>query len=239
MELDVAFLPRAGVTDVAVVIDVLRMTTTATTLLQRGMEELVIVADTRAAIALAGETESLLFGERHGLPYPGFHGGNSPVEHAAVDYAGRSAILCTTNGSKAVEAVNSATHVLLGSIVNAKAVARLALELADERITLVCAGTDGDVSLDDVLGAGCIAVEVLANGGELYLTDAAKIALKMALSPDGVFATLAQSEHASTMRELGFAADVDYAARASTLNLVAKRVAREPSRFAPVAVDPL
>lgn len=119
MELDVAFLPAGDPTDVAVVIDVLRMTTTAAALLAGGMRRLTIVAETDAALAHAASSGALLFGERMGLPYPGFDGGNSPVEHAKRDYGGRSAILCTTNGSKAVGLVAGARHVLLGAIVNA------------------------------------------------------------------------------------------------------------------------
>lgn len=230
MELDVAFTPAGDPRDVAVVIDVLRMTTTAAALLAGGMERLTIVADTADAIAHAGASGALLFGERMGLPYPGFDGGNSPIEHARRDYGGRSAILCTTNGSKAVGVVAGARHVLLGAIVNAPAVARLAVSLAHERITLVCAGTDGAVSLDDVLGAGCIAVEVMRHGG-FEPTDAARIALTVAAGGAGVGATLASAGHAHTLGGLGFAEDVEYAARLGSVAHVARLVGRAPFEF--------
>ncbi len=226
-----AFLPAGEPDDVAVVIDVLRMTTTATALLARGMRQLTIVAETGEALELASATGALLFGERHGLPFPGFHGGNSPVEHSAADYGERSAILCTTNGSRAVEAVQSARHLLLGAIVNARAVARLALELATGSITLVCAGTDDRVSLDDVLGAGCIASEIVAVRPDVRLSDAARIALALAGAPEGIEATLAGSHHAHALRDLGFGDDVEFAAGVSSLDFVAHRTSRGPSRF--------
>lgn len=231
MKLDVAFLPAGDPRDVAVVIDVLRMTTTAAALLGRGMRRLTIVAGTDEALELSATTGALLFGERNGLPLPGFHGGNSPVEHLDTDYGEQSAILCTTNGSKAVEAVPNARHLLLGAIVNARAVARVALELATESITLVCAGTDGVVSLDDVLGAGCIASEIVASQPDVRLSDAAKIALMVARAPAGIGATLTAAHHADALRDLGFAADVEFAARASSLNLVARRTSRGPAAF--------
>lgn len=234
MELDVVFLPPGdptdAPTDVAVVIDVLRMTTTAAALIAGGMGRLTIVAETGDAIAHASASGALLFGERMGLPYPGFDGGNSPVEHAQRDYGGRSAILCTTNGSKAVGLVAGARHLLLGAIVNAPAVARLAARLASERVTLVCAGTDGAVSLDDVLGAGCIAAEVLRLGG-FEPTDAARIALAVAAGEAGVGATLASARHARTLRELGFAEDVEYAAGLGSVGGVARLVGRAPFEF--------
>ncbi len=230
MELDVAFLPAGDPTDVAVVIDVLRMTTTAAALVAGGMRRLTIVAETDAALAHAASSGALLFGERMGLPYPGFDGGNSPVEHARHDYGGRSAILCTTNGSKAVALVAGARHVLLGAIVNAPAVARLAAQLASERVTLVCAGTDGEVSLDDVLGAGCIAAEVVRLGG-FEPTDAARIAMAVATGGTGVGATLASARHAHTLGELGFGEDVEYAGRLGSVGGVARLVGRAPFEF--------
>jgi len=236
MELDVAFLPAGEPSDVAVVIDVLRMTTTAAVLLEGGMRSITIVADTTEALALAAETRALVFGERHGLPFTGFDGGNSPVEHLTADYGGRPAILCTTNGSRAVEAVASARCVLLGAIINARAVARLALSMANDRISLVCAGTDGVMSLDDVLGAGCIAAEVVGADPDTELSDSTKIALELARSADGVDTMLSKAGHADTLRELGFAEDVALAGRLSTIGLVARLVVRGPAGFESVKV---
>lgn len=226
-----AFLPAGHPRDVAVVIDVLRMTTTAAALAERGMRRLTIVAGTDDALELSAASGVRLFGERNGLPFPGFDGGNSPVEHLGADYSELSAILCTTNGSKAVEAVQNARHLLLGAIVNARAVARVALELATESVTLVCAGTDGTVSLDDVLGAGCIASEIVTSRPDVRLSDAAKIALMLASAPAGIEATLATAHHADVLRDLGFGDDVEFAARASSVNLVARRTSRGPSAF--------
>lgn len=236
MELDVALLPNGEPSDVAVVIDVLRMTTTAATLLARGLQTLTIVAETSAALALAERTGAQLFGERHGVAVPGFHGGNSPVEHCDRDYSGQSAILCTTNGARAVEAVAEAKSVILGAIVNARAAARLALSLAEDRITLVCSGTDGVVSLDDVLGAGCIVREVLKAHDDVGVTDTAKIALELAVAQGGVEATLAKARHADVLRSIGFAEDVALASRLSSMEWVPRMRSRGPAVFDSVRV---
>jgi len=236
MELDVAFLPVGDRLDVAVVIDVLRMTTTAATLLGGGMRCLTIIAEADAALTHAAGSGALLFGERMGLPYPGFDGGNSPTEHDGRDYGGRSAILCTTNGSRAVGLVANARHVLLGAIVNAPAVARLAAHLASDRVTLVCAGTNGEISLDDVLGAGCIAVE-LVRLGDFSLTDAARIAMAVACGATEVGTMLATAHHAHTLGQLGFAGDIEYAGRLGTVDKVAHLVGRTPLEFEAVTPD--
>jgi 2-phosphosulfolactate phosphatase len=233
LELDLVFVPPhpGEPHDVAVVVDVLRMTTTATVLFARGLHELFVVADADEAARLARTTGASLFGERGGLPLPGFDGGNSPVERLHDDLTGQSAILCTTNGSGAVEAVASARHVLLGALVNARAVARTALTLVDRRILLVCAGTHGAPSLDDVLGAGQVIAEVVDLTPTARLTDAARMASLLAADARGVAATLDEARHAHTLRELGFGADVAFAARPNGFDVVAQRVGDRPTRF--------
>jgi 2-phosphosulfolactate phosphatase len=231
LRLELAFVPPGLPTDVAVVIDVLRMTTTATALFARGLEELAVVADTSDALELAERTGALLLGERHGVPLPGFHGGNSPLEHFGTDLTGVRAILCTTNGSKAVEAASQAPHVLLGAIVNALAVAERAVALAERSVLLLCAGTNGRPSLDDVLGAGCIAKEILRLVPDAELSDGIRIALTVADGSDRVEATLCEASHAETLRRLGFEKDIAFAAQRSSIGVVAVKVADEPARF--------
>lgn len=231
MQLELAFVPPARTEDVAIVVDVLRMTTTAAALLSRGLAELAVVADVDAARLYSRTVDGLLLGERGGVALPGFDGGNSPLENVSRDLSGRHATLCTSNGSKAVEAAALARELLLGAIVNASAVARLAVDLAADSITVICAGTDGRPSLDDVLGAGCIAREVMRLLPECAASDSAKLAVEIASSPKGIPALLAASRHAGTLRDLGFHADIDYAGKLDALTVVPRRTAAAPAVF--------
>ncbi len=233
LELDLTFVPvrPSDPEDVAVVVDVLRMTTTAAVLFARGLDELFVIADADEATRHAHRTGALLLGERGGLPLPGFDGGNSPVERLNDDLSGRSAVLCTTNGSRAVEAVASARHVLLGALVNATAVADRAVALAERRILLVCAGTGDAPSLDDVLGAGKVIAAIADRIPAARLTDAARIATRIAADERGVAAVLGEARHAQTLTDLGFERDVVFAARPDTFDCVAQRVTGSPSRF--------
>ena len=61
--------------DTIIVIDVLRMTTTACALFSRSLSELTVVAEVEAARTLAAAEEALLLGERGGVKLPGFDGG--------------------------------------------------------------------------------------------------------------------------------------------------------------------
>lgn len=234
LQIDAAFLPPApdAPLDVAVVIDVLRMTTTATQLFSRGLDRLAVVAGATEATELATANSSLLLGERGGLPLPGFDFGNSPLEHQDSNLSGRTAVISTTNGSKAVEAAAGARHVLLGAIVNARSVARRALRLADGKVTLICSGTDGLVSFEDVLGAGLICECLLGEQPEAEVSDAARVCLQVLRAPDS---GIRLARHADTLLQLGFGDDLDFAAARDSLPLVGERTEKGSVWFSAVS----
>lgn len=222
---EVAVLPGAqdayaGAT--AVVIDVLRMTTTAAVLLAAGVESLAIVADLDDAYALAKESGALLLGERSERPPPGFDGGNSPLEYLGRDLSGGRAVLTTSNGAKAVAATTAADRVLLGAIVNAPAVARAVLAGSPERIALVCSGTSGRPSLDDLLGAACIAREIVKLAPQARLGDMAKTAMALLSAYPDLESAVRDSGHGARLQSRGFGEDVTYAARLGALDVWAE-----------------
>jgi 2-phosphosulfolactate phosphatase len=220
-------VPRVGAAagdaaDVVVVFDVLRMTTTATVLVAAGLRSLWVVADVEAARSEAAARGALLFGERGGVAVPGFDGGNSPLEVRAERVAGRDAVLCTTNGSRAVASAGP-VPVLLGAVVNAAAVARRLASLAPARVRLVCAGTEGRVSNEDVAGAACVLAALVGIGVALDLDDAAVLAVRAGSGADGVEALVRRAAHAHTLARLGFADDVAFAARRDVFDVVPER----------------
>jgi 2-phosphosulfolactate phosphatase len=151
---------------VAVVIDVLRASTTIAHALAAGAAEVIPCLEVEEARRLAGELPSgsvLLGGERRGMRIEGFDLGNSPSEYSPDRVAGKTVVFTTTNGTRAMLRCRQARRVLIGAFVNATAVLR---ELADqERIDLVCAGTDGQVSRDDLLLAGLVAGRLARHPG--------------------------------------------------------------------------
>ena len=76
--------------------------------------------------------------------------------------AGKTVVLTTTNGVRAMFHARQAENVLIGAFVNATAVLRRLL--GQERVHLLCAGTDGQFSEDDILLAGML-VERLRSAG--------------------------------------------------------------------------
>ncbi|MFH1921028.1 MAG: 2-phosphosulfolactate phosphatase [Planctomycetota bacterium] len=168
--LNVYALPRfAAPADLAggtaVVIDVLRASTTIVHALEAGAKEVIPcleVEDARAAAAELAPGEAVLGGERQGLPIDGFDLGNSPTEYTPDRVDGKTVVFTTTNGTQAMFECRPAARVLIGAFANASAVCR---QLAGiEQIHLVCAGTQGEFSRDDVLLAGLLIERILTQG---------------------------------------------------------------------------
>jgi 2-phosphosulfolactate phosphatase len=147
---------------VCIVVDVLRASSSIVTMLERGAKEVLVARTIEEARRLHRELPGyLLCGEEGGLPPPGFDYGNSPSEFGGLDLKGQRAILCTSNGTRAILAAGGAPVVLVGCLLNATAAASAAWREAAIRgldIAIVCAGEEGGstYAAEDVLGAGAI-----------------------------------------------------------------------------------
>lgn len=174
MKLDVVFTP-AGLTPTEVqgrtafVIDILRATTAMCAALNHGAKALIPVASTEEALRLAqtiGSSDVLLAGEKDCVRIPGFHLGNSPLEMTEAAVRGKTLIVTTTNGTKALLACQGAAAVYAACAANLTVAAEKAQEQLerDGDLLIVCAGRNGAFSLDDAYCAGRLAAAAL--GGQ-------------------------------------------------------------------------
>ncbi len=210
--IDVAFTPaEVRPADVALVVDVLRASTTIVAALAAGFERVLCVGDIEGARRLAGPGRELA-GERECRPIEGFDYGNSPGELTRAPVP--ELVLCTTNGTPAVlAAAEVADEVLLASLVNLDAVVRAVPEGAG--IAIVCSGTSGRFALEDAYLAGRLVQRL---GGSR--TDAAIAAVQLAGSYADSHAPLAQSADAKVLRDTGQTADIDFCSRESVFDIV-------------------
>jgi 2-phosphosulfolactate phosphatase len=158
------FVRETELADAAVVvIDLLRASTTVCHALAAGAKDVVPHVEVDAVLHAAPSylrSEVLLGGERGGQLITGFDIGNSPAEYTPQVVFGRRILFTTTNGTRAIHHARLASRVVMGAIAN---VAALAESLAGESIIhLLCAGTGGHVSRDDLLAAGAIADRLCA-----------------------------------------------------------------------------
>lgn len=160
MKVEVVLLPQllsaplAG--RAAAVFDVLRATTTMTAALARGIKEIHLFPDLDSARLAASTAPNprLLCGEESCLAPRGFDLGNSPGQFTAA-HRGATLYMSTTNGTRAVLAAREADVIFTAALVNATAVAR-ALAQTGKDIVLLCSGTNGEIAMEDSLGAGAV-----------------------------------------------------------------------------------
>jgi len=152
-----------------IVIDVLRATSCIVTALELGCSGVIPVETVFQAKQLQ-KPGDLLGGERFCKKIPGFDLGNSPYDYMNAFLDGRTVIMTTTNGTRAIQKSLKASHILAGSLLNAKACAKAAASLKKD-IVIVCAGTQDRYSLEDGIGAGVIIEELSAVNEQLELND--------------------------------------------------------------------
>jgi 2-phosphosulfolactate phosphatase len=215
---------------VAVVIDVLRASTTIVHALASGCTCVRPCATVEEARALADSLpagKSLLSGEREGRPLPGFDLGNSPGEFTPARCRGVTLVLTTTNGTRALLHAATAERVLIAAFANFSAVCEL-LRAESRPVHVLCAGDAGAVALEDALLAGAI-VENMAGDG-VCLDDGARLAWDCFEHHGQVLeGALEVSAGGVRLRALGYDDDVQIAARIDTFPLVPE-LRREPLR---------
>ncbi|WP_027363367.1 2-phosphosulfolactate phosphatase [Desulfotruncus alcoholivorax] len=200
----------------AIVFDVLRATSTITTALAAGYQKVHPVVEAEEAKDLARRIGAALAGERGGEKIPGFPHGNSPLEFWSGNNNGNdSLVLTTSNGTKAIRIASMyADKTLIGSLLNARAVALAALQTGLD-ICLVCAGTEGSFSLEDVLGAGFVLLELTnLTGGRLQMDDLPVAACNLARHyVNDPLKGLDEGRHGKKLINLGRKADLEWCAR--------------------------
>jgi 2-phosphosulfolactate phosphatase len=213
----VAFTPAEELNaQVAIVVDVLRATSTITQALAHGYGRVLCCAEVDEARTIAAAEGGLLAGERATVRIEGFDFGNSPAELLERP-AAETLVLTTTNGTRLLlSAAARCDRVYVGSLLNLDAVAATAANGAEE-VGVLCAGVVGELALDDAYCAGRIAE---ALGGER--TDSAEAAIRLAATFPSPEEGLGASRSAGNLRRSGLDADIAYCARVSTLDVVGR-----------------
>lgn len=216
MKIDVKFLPHeinnatCLAEQICIVLDIFRASSTITTALHNGCVSIRPLVEIEAARAAQDSDKTLLLaGERQSIKIEGFDFGNSPLEFTKEKVAGRKLVMNTSNGTKAILACSSAHQVLIGAFINAATVVQMA-HSSGRDITIVCAGTVGEFSLEDSLCAGYMA-KLLTELGTCQLSDTAYAAMLMYEHASTELENHAgRSTNGARLYEIGLAEDVSY-----------------------------
>ena len=149
---------------IVIMLDVFRSSASVCAALCAGAKEIIPAETIERAATVFGMLDRdirFLGGERKGMKLNNFDAGNSPAEYTAERVGGKTIVLTTTNGAMIYQRAKDAKARFIASFVN-KAILLETLEknyLNDGteglEIVFLCAGTDGRVSYEDSLAAGC------------------------------------------------------------------------------------
>lgn len=203
---------------VVLVIDVLRATTTMTVALDQGAEKVIPVESIEECLSYKDKPNHLLAGERGGQRVEEFSYGNSPFEFMDGVIKGKTLVLTTTNGTRAIEYSKGAYKVIVGGFLNFTALTKWII--AESRDTLLlCSGWRDKFNLEDTVFAGA----VINHLKEYFLvdSDAAFAAEKLYLnSRRNMMHFMKQSSHYKRLAQFGVINDIKYCLRPDLTDVV-------------------
>jgi 2-phosphosulfolactate phosphatase len=178
---------------VCVVFDVLRSTSTMMTALDNGAARIIPVSEIEEALAIQRLTPHvLLAGERDGVRIRAhqtggtdFDLGNSPREFTADAVRGKTIVITTTNGTRALRACAPASAILIGSFLGLSAVADWVRAYRPPNLLLIGAGTINQASYEDTLAAGALADLLWPLYESWQISDSAAMARQLFLHAAG------------------------------------------------------
>ena len=207
--------------ELVVVIDVLRATSAICTALENGVDRIKPVASVTEAQLWQAEG-FIGAAERNGEIVEGFDLGNSPLAYIerAEELKGKTVVLTTTNGTKAIDIASEKNRVVIGSLNNLNAICNWLVE-QDENILILGSGWKDKFNLEDTICAGAIADQLIESGrfkADEDSTVAAKFIYRSAR--DNMFAFLRASSHRRRLRRLNLNEDVKYCLTPNNLTTI-------------------
>lgn len=203
--------------DVSIMVDVLRASTTITEALTK-FNEIIPCFTPEEAFKLKSETGGVISGERKGKKVEGFDIGNSPNHLKDFDTTSKTLILTTSNGTRILEKMNS--KVLIGCLNNSSAVADAGIELGKSHIDLVMAGVWGKFAIEDFLASGEIIYQISKKCSDCEIDEYAKSAVLASRDFDAVKKAFYESTSGNKLKSLGYEKDIGFSlSKNSTKNV--------------------
>lgn len=227
MKISVYYTPESTpdnlIPDCAIVIDVLRATTTINTALANGAKSVKAFSDVDLLLAesnLLPPESRITLGERGGKKVESCDFGNSPLDCTPQTVAGKQLFISTTNGTRALQRVADASTLITGSIINYSAVVTYIQQHNFNTVWLLGSGWEGGYSLEDTVCAGAIASALV----DLQHTEAigndevvASIALYQQWK-DNLLGLFHLSSHGQRLLKLDLHEDLKYCAEPNRIN---------------------
>lgn len=216
------------------VVDILRATSTITTLIEGGIQwvrPFLHFEQAFESYSREVDPDILLIGEREGKKIPSFHFGNSPRDlwENRSRIHGKKAYLSTTNGTRVLDKIKKYEKIIVGSFLNLDAVLEYLVKQNPEMVVIHCAGSSGQISLEDTFFAGFFIRRWQERSENLKLYDGAVLALALyqqqihhqnGNDEEQILGVLKTSAHGKYLLKLGFEADLEFCSRLNVFQSV-------------------
>jgi len=191
---------------IVVVIDILRATSSITYGIENGAEAIIPVANVEDCLAFR-DKGYLLAAERNGEVVKGYDFGNSPFSYTKEKVEGKTIVLTTTNGTKALHLANKKAHqVVIGAFLNLDSLCTY-LAAENKNVLLLCAGWKDQFNLEDTLFAGAVVNKLRQNFEHFDDSSVAAEDLYL-LAKDDLRKYLYKSSHSHRLAQLNIEDDV-------------------------------
>ncbi len=206
-----------------VVIDVLRASSTIVAALQNGAREVIPVSSVEFAVKVSGGMfggQTLMGGERNTKKIEGFALGNSPLEYTKEAIEGKTIVLYTTNGTRAVVKAKFSENLFICSFLNLSAVASHLISL-DKNVEILCSGKANNFSMEDTICAGRLISELNKLKENIEISDSARASLALNKSfGKSILKMLLETEHGQILNENNFEEDIKFCSKLNTTDII-------------------
>ena len=206
MKVTLSFEESAS-SDVSIMVDALRASSTITVALDK-FKRVIPCFTLEEALKIKETNGGVVAGERMGKQVEGFDLGNSPTAINDLETWEDTLILTTSNGTRILENMHS--QVLIGSLINAKAVAKESIGIAKEHIDVVMAGVKGNFAIEDYLASGEILYWISQCLDDCKISEYAQTAILASRDYESLKDSFINSRTAKRLIELGYETDVDF-----------------------------
>ncbi len=244
MRLDVFFTPlqvKPADTQgrLVIIVDVLRASTTVATALGNGAKTVIPVEGPDEVISRAKEfhrSQTILAGEQKMHPITGFDLGNSPQDFTRKAVEGKTILITTTNGTRALLGVQGARDIVIASYVNFTAVLAMMKVAAGSNtdIAIICAGEEGGFTLEDAACGGRYVRAIPKRADSMQMNDAASASVLIEKKyGENIAKLFKESTHGQALQAAGFGDDLAAAAKVDAYPVVPIYQERQITKLGP------
>ena len=159
--------------NIIVIIDLFRATSVISTAFEYGISKIIPVTSLEDALKFKNKKNHILAAERNTKLVEGFEYGNSPYHYMEKNIKGKTLVLTTTNGTKAINLAKG-NKIITASYINFHSVVNY-LNSSNNDVTILCSGWKNFLNLEDTLLAGHIALVLMKNG--LFSSDCESVTI--------------------------------------------------------------